>query len=352
MKNFRQITRRLRTPSRAGTLEEVERAREKLQSRLGQAKVQSVPLQRLKELERAEKDIHLIMERMSRSRVAPLLRLKEEFRVLEHRYLVKKARTIKLYWWQHQNPRIRNIGDELSPLLVEKLSGHPVEKTSVKDCNLVAIGSILEWVAAAQRDKPLWVWGSGFIKRGGKLDSTMLRCAAVRGPLSARRLVSDGRPPTLGDPGILADRLLRRPVQTRWEIGIVPHYVDLAHPLVGELRDRHNEAIVISPLLSPEVFVARIASCRVVLSSGLHGLIVADSLGIPNTWVEFSRRIIGRGYKYRDYLANFGITDPKPREISSADVINSVLIRQILSTYRRSGIEQMKRDLVAAFPPV
>ena len=227
-----------------------------------------------------------------------------------------------------------------SPLLVEKVSGHSVEMTSVENCNLVAIGSILEGVVDARRDQPLWVWGSGFIKEGGKVEPTMLRCAAVRGPLTAKRLVSEVRPQALGDPGVLADRLLRRPVQTRWEIGVVPHYVDLAHPLIGELRDRHSEAIVISPLLSPEVFVERIASCRAVISSSLHGLIVADSAGVPNMWVEFSDRIIGKGYKYRDYLANFGITDPKPRDINRADGINSInsaLIRQIVLDYWRPG---------------
>lgn len=129
----------------------------------------------------------------------------------------------------------------------------------------------------------------------------------------------------------------------------------MAHPLIEDLRDRHSEAIVISPLLSPEVFVERIASCRVVISSSLHGLIVADSIGVQNMWVEFSDRIISKGYKYRDYLANFGIINPKLREISKADGINSInsaLIRQIVLDYRRSGIEQMKKDLVAAFPPV
>jgi len=37
----------------------------KLQSQLGQAKERSVPLQRLRELERVEKDLQLIIERMN-----------------------------------------------------------------------------------------------------------------------------------------------------------------------------------------------------------------------------------------------------------------------------------------------
>jgi hypothetical protein len=72
-------------------------------------------------------------------------------------------------------------------------------------------------------------------------------------------------------------------------------------------------------------------------------------------WVEFSDQTIGKGYKYRDYLVNFGIIDAKPQEFGKADGVNSInsaLIRQILSNYRRPGIEQIKKDLVAAVPPV
>ncbi|TCJ20696.1 hypothetical protein E0L93_00240 [Rubrobacter taiwanensis] len=46
-----------------------------------------VPLKRLSELEAAERDLKYILHRMSRSRFAPLFRLKRGFRILEKRYL-------------------------------------------------------------------------------------------------------------------------------------------------------------------------------------------------------------------------------------------------------------------------
>lgn len=69
---------------RAQTL---QRNLEEKQTELEQAQKHSISPQRRDELERAEKDLKLIIGRMSRSNVASVFRLKEEFRTLERRYL-------------------------------------------------------------------------------------------------------------------------------------------------------------------------------------------------------------------------------------------------------------------------
>jgi len=67
-------------------LEEVERSRQKPQARPDAAEGDSISPQRRRELEEAERNLRLVIKRMSESRMAPLFRLREGFRELERRY--------------------------------------------------------------------------------------------------------------------------------------------------------------------------------------------------------------------------------------------------------------------------
>lgn len=76
-----------------GRVEEAERALEgaraqleEVEGRLEEAEKNAISPQRRKELEKAETDLNLIISRMSRSRLSPFFRLKEEFRELEDKY--------------------------------------------------------------------------------------------------------------------------------------------------------------------------------------------------------------------------------------------------------------------------
>lgn len=45
-----------------------------------------------------------------------------------------------------------------------------------------------------------------------------------------------------------------------------------------------------------------IVKCEFVLSSSLHGIIFADSFGIPNAHMNVSTRVMGGSYKFDDYV--------------------------------------------------
>jgi hypothetical protein len=49
--------------------------------------------------------------------------------------------------------------------------------------------------------------------------------------------------------------------------------------------------------------VKAISECKLILSQSLHGLIVADALGIPNVWIEPSSKMIGGEFKFHDYFS-------------------------------------------------
>ena len=66
-------------------------------------------------------------------------------------------------------------------------------------------------------------------------------------------------------------------------------------------------------MINPTVFVTwhefidKIYSCKIVFSSSLHGIIVADAYHVPNVWVSFREDEHPDGnFKFHDYYHSVG----------------------------------------------
>lgn len=131
---------------------------------------------------------------------------------------------------------------------------------------------------------------------------------AVRGELT-RGLIDAPESTILGDPGILACRLISRRERKKTVLGIIPHYVDCGDRRVIDIARRYPRQVhIIDVQRSPRQVIREIDRCAHILSSSLHGIIVADSLGIPSRWLELSTRVAGKGFKFRDYYSAYGKT--------------------------------------------
>jgi len=165
--------------------------------------------------------------------------------------------------------------------------------------HLLLVGSLLEHAEASSI-----VCGTGFVLNSGSPPNSEYHM--VRGLLSKERIVraelaSENLP--VGEPGILVDQVFPTTVE-RSGIGVVPHYVDEADPMIA--RWEAEGAKIISPGQVPESFVAELAECEAVVSTSLHGLVFAHAYGIPTTWVVLSDRVLGDGFKFRDYYSGLG----------------------------------------------
>ena len=252
------------------------------------------------------------------------------------------SQPISLYYWQASEgvAGAHNFGDELSPLLVGLASGRKVERAELESSSLTALGSILE--ATTTLNQRIAVWGSGFI-REGKTQVSNLDVSAVRGHLTRSRCGNRG---VVGDPALLAAHLGVEPVG-EWKIGVLPHYVDKELAFVYDFS-RLDGAIVIDPQQPPLDVLAQIASCNALFSSSLHGLICADSLGIPNAWIELSENVVGAGYKFRDYYSCFDIV-AKPLRPNEATELPQ-LVNDVIATHSRPGLDALSEALLKSFP--
>jgi hypothetical protein len=197
-----------------------------------------------------------------------------------------------LYW--SQCARNRNFGDVLSSSLLKHFTGKDYVWAPANEASMVCIGSIIEHLPARFTGT---VVGSGKARASTRKDLSKANVLLLRGPFTAEtmKLVSK---PAFGDPGLLACDLVG-PVDKVHKVGFLPHYAD------RQMVVPYN-AFRINILDDPLKVIQDVASCESLVTSSLHGLILADSLNIPRKWVKYSR-IQGGGFKFQDYAAGVGV---------------------------------------------
>lgn len=195
-----------------------------------------------------------------------------------------------------------NLGDNLSEYLTRKISGGDVRcvNSAINGERVYAvIGSILEWVPQGSI-----IWGVGYQREQPTAAAKPLTILAVRGKLTRDLLIKQGFecPEVYGDPALLLPRYYIPTPQGKYRLGIVPHYVDWALPQLDKYRS--DPSVLMINVREPvEKVVDGICSCEQIISSSLHGLIVADAYGIPTKWEVWSDKVVGNGFKFRDYFS-------------------------------------------------
>lgn len=194
--------------------------------------------------------------------------------------------------------RVKNFGDLLGPRVVLELlrreAGGPQQP--VRNARLVSIGSVMHLA----RDGDV-IWGTGINGKHmhDELPFKSVDIRAVRGPHTREILRRKGHsvPEVFGDPGLLVGELWPSLSQEekRYPLTIVPNLNDLsAYAGVNDVLDPRSDL---------DVCLSRIAQSEFVVGSSLHGIIVAESLGIPARLIGSS---VEPSFKYDDYYAGSG----------------------------------------------
>jgi pyruvyltransferase len=234
--------------------------------------------------------------------------------------------TLRAYWWREQSPLPNgagdnptanqsnrfvhgNFGDMVVPYLLRRLTGLPPVNCS-DGVRLLTVGSVLQ----TARDGDV-IWGTGVkgAAAGQFRTPAKLHVHATRGPITLdflrRQGVDVSRVVAMFDPAVLIPHLyaaevavLRQQAEdTMQDVLVIPHFADDA--VMRKLYPAYEDRILAAdtPLLG---VIARILRAGLVVSSSLHGLILAEALGVPAVW---HRPLMGEDeLKYHDYYLGTG----------------------------------------------
>ena len=224
-----------------------------------------------------------------------------------------------LHWWPSRHCLFRdNFGDALSAFIVRSMieaSGgngdalrvvravSPHSAATLKSDKMLAIGSILHHASTGDV-----IWGTGV--NGNQLDFPYrfksLDVRSVRGPLTWEFLKKRGidAPEIFGDPGLLVRECcpdLNRAENPSRDYIVIPNLNDR-----DKVRDNPN---AISPLKPWREVVSSILDSKFVISSSLHGLVIADAYGIPSRWTQIGG--VESEFKFQDYYLGTGRAVPE-----------------------------------------
>lgn len=206
---------------------------------------------------------------------------------------------LPLYYWRQ--PNLVNFGDYLSLKLVERIVGEEVRVYKKRlfsyEKKLLAVGSVL--IFSNQNDV---IWGTGTNgKRMNKSEYnfTNLDVRAIRGPLSRQFLIDTFGievPEIYGDPALLVPYFFpefKKQENPAFEYLVIPHYTE------EKMFPKNNAYEVVYPTEDLFTVFEKITQSGFVISSSLHGVIVAESFGIPARYLRVTEN--EPMLKYIDY---------------------------------------------------
>lgn len=185
----------------------------------------------------------------------------------------------------------KNFGDILAPYIVNKLTNHKVEWSKVEHSEAVIIGSIMEHLPKKYKGI---VAGIGSARSSTRKDLREANVLALRGELTKQHVITNNTNIILADPGLLAPKVVNiANIRKQYDVGVILHYADKNF----KPEPQHHVIDITSGI---ENVIIEAAKCEKIITSSLHGLILADSLGLEKKWVLYDR-VQGRGFKFKDY---------------------------------------------------
>jgi pyruvyltransferase len=249
------------------------------------------------------------------------------------------SKKIHLEWWSET----KNVGDMLSVVIYDwMLASKNLRPKSADQQHrrLLGLGSII-----GQREYDAIIWGSGLHRQSTiahvedfkKIIRYDIR--AVRGPKTREVLLNSGYdcPEVYGDPAILLPWIICSDFEKKWEVSYIAHYLQKGKESVPE-----GVHVIDVQNTSPQDFIQQIGQSKKVISSSLHGLIVAETYGVPAIFL--AKGMKEEIFKYEDWYAS-----TKRPSFRYASNLDEALHMPCMPLPEENLLENMRSDLYNAF---
>lgn len=261
-----------------------------------------------------------------------------------------------------------NLGDAINQYIVRNVLGYEPVLSDAYTCQITGIGSGLRrffvdpggvrtrlglLLKKMKYVQPVILWSAGFIstpKGNEYVIKKDIKVASVRGELSRQfveKLLDRPVECTTGDGGLLCSKLIPSDGKKRYKLGIIPHLREKREPEFSRIKSEIDDSIIIDVEDDPIKNLKIISSCESIISSSLHGLIIADSYCVPNKHVLLTNRLAGDGFKFHDYYSAFGLAD-NPIDLKEK---KNLCIQSIIENYpiTQGIIANKQEEIIVAF---
>lgn len=270
---------------------------------------------------------------------------------LSHFIVSKIAKQKPLSIWPYTNNSksiLRKCVSFLRLLLINGINHTFLHVSRSRRAHVVGLGSIIN-----RANHLSSVWGSGIISAEDKINPD-IQVFVVRGPLTLKLINEIGikNRGAMGDPALLLPCLIPKLQKKTFEFGIIPHVKDYEY-VVNNFKAVEGWVIIDLSNRDLEALTERICSCEKIVSSSLHGIIVANAYNIPTVRAEFTNKLSGDGIKFMDYMYSVGATAQEAQKCykvsNQADLVELINENEFFCP-DQGILEDRKRDLLNNAP--
>ena len=144
--------------------------------------------------------------------------------------------------------------------------------------------------------------------------------------------------------GLVGHKLLKNKKNLQqYTIGLIPHYMDKNSEWIRSIVKKWgSECLLIDVENTATNVIHEMNKCHIIISSSLHGIICADALEIPNIWCEISNKVVGGGFKFRDYNSSI---DYEQKPYSTRDLGTLTRIERFISNKSKMKIQTKQIEI-------